>query len=207
MPTVKIQRTEKGMFQRNYSLKNTPAGGYFSVVPMYPRFLRTLPAVPLCRDNRWAQNTFLSWGISAQRKGHADSNLFRRPRIPPCVGLITCEYTTSATEKGGSLQELLGWFVVYIGYTLNHQCLETITRQTIRQRSISMTIFYKMNEYWARKANVMKPQPVTVVVVPLTHPPKSPPKLHFSVSSQAQAKRTGSWAKTVEETNNVTLCY
>ena len=29
-----------------------------------------------------------------------------------------CEYTTSATEKGGSLQELLGWFVVYIGYTL-----------------------------------------------------------------------------------------
>ena len=30
MPTVKIQRKEKGVFQRNYSLKNTPAGGYMS---------------------------------------------------------------------------------------------------------------------------------------------------------------------------------
>ena len=52
-----------------------------------------------------------------------------------------------------------------------------------------MTLFYKMNECWGRKANVMKLQPVTVVVVLLTNPPKPPQKLHFSVSSQDEEAR------------------
>ena len=31
MPTVKIQRKEKGVFQRNYSLKKLPLGGSSSL--------------------------------------------------------------------------------------------------------------------------------------------------------------------------------